>query len=138
MFVDYAKYYDATVRSVRSYLETREALLNAIVRRDYSINASTLISMVDDRIVSIGGLVKGISFDDMMLEISVVRNQHIANIFYRLKIFGSREAIAMKDIEIALNVSQTTAVLIIREIVPNGQLIKNGNGKYERYMRGNL
>lgn len=66
----------------------REALLNAIVHRDYSIRASTLISIFDDRIeiVSIGGLVRGISYDDIMLGVSVLRNEHLANVFYRLKL----------------------------------------------------
>jgi ATP-dependent DNA helicase RecG len=64
----------------------REALLNAIVHRDYSYSSSTLISIFDDRIefVSIGGLVKGIVYDDIMLGISVPRNENLANIFYRL------------------------------------------------------
>jgi len=64
----------------------REALLNALVHRDYSYSDSTLISIFDDRIefVSIGGLVKGISFDGMMLGVSVARNRKLANIFYRL------------------------------------------------------
>ena len=64
----------------------REALLNAIVHRDYSFSASILISIFDDRIefVSIGGLVKGIVYDDIMLGISVPRNENLANIFYRL------------------------------------------------------
>lgn len=64
----------------------REALLNALVHRDYSFSASTLISIFDDRIefVSIGGLLKGISHDDIMLGISVTRNENLAHIFYRL------------------------------------------------------
>jgi len=64
----------------------REALLNAIVHRDYSFSDSTLISIFDDRIefVSIGGLIKGIAFNDMMLGISVARNRSLANVFYRL------------------------------------------------------
>jgi len=64
----------------------REALLNALVHRDYSFRDSTLISIFDDRIelVSIGGLVKGISFNDMMLGVSVARNRNLANVFYRL------------------------------------------------------
>lgn len=64
----------------------REALLNSLVHRDYSYSASTLISIFDDRIefVSIGGLVKGISLDDMMLGVSITRNENLANIFYRL------------------------------------------------------
>lgn len=66
----------------------REALLNSLVHRDYAFSASTLISIFDDRIefVSIGGLVKGITLDDVMLGVSVCRNEGLANIFYRLKL----------------------------------------------------
>ena len=66
----------------------REALLNAIVHRDYSFSGATLISIFDDRIefVSIGGLVKGMSLDDIMLGVSALRNQNLANIFYRLRL----------------------------------------------------
>jgi ATP-dependent DNA helicase RecG len=64
----------------------REALLNALVHRDYSFSDGTLISIFDDRIefVSIGGLVRGITMDDMMLGISVARNRNLANVLYRL------------------------------------------------------
>ena len=185
----------------------REALLNAIIHRDYSISASTLISIFDDRIefVSIGGLVRGISFDDIMLEVSVLRNPHLANVFDRLKLieacgtgilkiyesyadyaekpkieisnnafkvtlpntnfisvhgkysegitkslpqnerqdfimklFNTHEVITRKDIEIALKVSQATAILIIREMLARGQLVREKGGKYSRYRRGNF
>lgn len=64
----------------------REALLNSLVHRDYSFSGSTLVSIFDDRIefVSIGGLVKGISLNDIMLGVSITRNEKLANIFYRL------------------------------------------------------
>jgi ATP-dependent DNA helicase RecG len=64
----------------------REALLNALVHRDYAFSSSTIISIFGDRIefVSIGGLPKGVSLDDIMLGISVPRNEKLANIFYRL------------------------------------------------------
>lgn len=66
----------------------REALLNAIVHKDYGFSASTLISIFDNRIefVTVGGLVKGISFNDIMLGVSALRNQHLANVFYRLEL----------------------------------------------------
>lgn len=66
----------------------REALLNSLVHRDYSYSASTLISIFEDRLefVSIGGLVKGITYDDIMLGISIPRNENLANIFYRLSL----------------------------------------------------
>ncbi|WP_312815957.1 RNA-binding domain-containing protein [Sedimentibacter sp.] len=64
----------------------RESLLNSLAHRDYSYSASTLISIFDDRIefLSVGGLVKGISLNDIMLGVSVSRNENLANIFYRL------------------------------------------------------
>lgn len=66
----------------------REALLNAIVHRDYSFSSSALISIFEDRIefVTIGGLVKGITLEDVRLGVSVLRNQYLANIFYRLRL----------------------------------------------------
>ena len=66
----------------------REALLNALIHRDYSYSESTLIRIYDDCIefVSIGGLVKGITLEDIELGISMLRNPHLANIFYRLKL----------------------------------------------------
>lgn len=66
----------------------REALLNAIVHRDYSYSAGTLLSVYYDRIelVSIGGLAHGIALEDVLLGLSVCRNQKLANIFYRLSL----------------------------------------------------
>ena len=66
----------------------REALLNAVVHRDYGFSGSALISIFDDRMefVTIGGLVKGITLDDIMLGVSVLRNRHLADVFYRLKL----------------------------------------------------
>ena len=73
---------------VRDYPEiaVREALLNLLVHRDYSFSASALISIYTDRIefVSIGGLMPGIDLEDIMVGISVCRNQELANVFYRL------------------------------------------------------
>lgn len=72
----------------RDYPEAalREALLISLIHRDYSYSASTLISIFDDRIefVSIGRLVKGISLEDIILGVSVTRNERLASIFYRL------------------------------------------------------
>lgn len=66
----------------------REALLNAVVHREYSFSGSTLINLYLDRIefVSIGGLVSGISINDILLGISQARNEKLAAIFYRLKL----------------------------------------------------
>lgn len=64
----------------------REAMLNSIVHRDYSYSASTLVSVYADRLelVSIGGLMEGVTVDDIMLGLSVCRNPKLAAVFYRL------------------------------------------------------
>ncbi|AHF90727.1 ATPase AAA [Opitutaceae bacterium TAV5] len=66
----------------------REALLNAAVHRDYGLSASTLVSVFPDRleVVSVGGLVKGVSLSDILLGVSALRNPKLANIFYRLNL----------------------------------------------------
>ena len=186
----------------------REALLNAIVHRDYSVSSPTLISIFEDRIefVSIGGLVRGITFDDIMLGVSVLRNEYLANIFYRLRLieaygtgilkinecytdaaekpkidvsdhafkitlpninfkrdfvlpqeqnvpkkasvpkenrqkvvmslFETRESITRKDVQKLLGVSQASAILLLRDMVSSGRLMKVGNSKNLCYIQG--
>ena len=74
----------------RDYPEVaiREALLNLLVHREYSFRASTFISIYADRIefTSIGGLVNGVTLQDVMMGISVCRNTKLANVFYRLEL----------------------------------------------------
>lgn len=69
----------------------REALLNAVVHRDYDYSGSIIINVYDDRMefVSIGGLVKGITLEDAMNGISQSRNSILASIFYRLELIES-------------------------------------------------
>ena len=64
----------------------REALLNAVVHRDYAMNGDTLVSMFSDRIefISLGGLVRGVEMADVMMGVSFLRNRKLADIFYRL------------------------------------------------------
>lgn len=185
----------------------REALLNAIVHRDYSFSGAALISIFDDRIefVTIGGLVKGITLADVKLGVSVLRNQYLANIFYRLRLIeaygtgilkinecydnytvkplievtdnafkitlpntnfheegsntlnfpktGGSTSVTKKeerinavlklcrnkgfiirsDVETVLGVSQSTAILLLRELTNDGILIKKGKTKNLRY-----
>ena len=68
-------------------LVLREGLLNAIIHRDYSLNGSILVSIYKNRIeyVSIGGLVSGMTYEDMMLGVSRSRNERLANVFFKLK-----------------------------------------------------
>ncbi len=181
----------------------REALLNAVTHRDYGFRGSTLISIFDDRIefVTIGGLVRGLTFDDIMLGVSALRNQKLANVFYRLRLieaYGTgilkinenyadcsvkpqfevtdnafkitlpntnyvderkdlptepvkvtekterqeivcrlaqkQGGIVRKNVEAELNISQATAILLLREMVETGLLVKDGSGKNLKYL----
>lgn len=148
---------------------------------------------------------KGIALDDVMLGVSALRNQHLANIFYRLRLieaYGtgilkinecydnyavkpviettsnafkitlpntnfhaeeqkvqnilrtggvtsatkkeerintvlelcrSKGFIVRSDVEMELGVSQSTAILLLRELTDEGVLIKKGKTKNLRY-----
>ncbi len=69
----------------------REALLNAVIHRDYDYSGSIIINVYEDRMefVSIGGLVKGITVIDIMNGVSQPRNPIIADVFYRLELIES-------------------------------------------------
>ncbi len=69
----------------------REALLNAIVHRDYSYSSSNLIHIYDDRIefVSIGGLVPGFTLESIYLGVSAPRNPRLAQIFFQMRLIES-------------------------------------------------
>lgn len=90
-------FYNGTKATFRDLLRTderdypedaiREALLNAIVHRDYSFSGSTFINLYSNHleIISLGGLVSGLSLDAAMLGASQPRNEKLATLFYRMK-----------------------------------------------------
>ena len=65
----------------------REAILNAIIHRDYAFSGSIIVNLYDDRIefVSLGGLMPGLRTEDLFIGVSQPRNEKLANVFYRLK-----------------------------------------------------
>lgn len=72
----------------------REALINAIVHRDYDRDVSTNIRVFDDRIeiVSYGGLPPSTTIETFLLGLSMPRNRNLADVFFRLELieaFGS-------------------------------------------------
>lgn len=85
-----ASFHDLLRTDERDYPEdaVREALLNAIVHRDYSFSGSTFINLYSDRLefISLGGLVPGLSLEAAMLGASQSRNEKLANLFYRMKL----------------------------------------------------
>ena len=178
----------------RDYPETalREAMLNAVVHREYSTSGSILIKMFTDRveIISPGGLVSGIEIEDIMSGYSACRNSKLAEVFYRLqlieaygtgiqKIFEAyktslaqpkievtpnvfkmilpnlnnapavdaretpeesvmqyareRGSISRKQAEHLLGISQTAAGLVLRGLVEQGELTREGYSRNVRY-----
>jgi len=69
----------------------REALLNAIVHRDYSYSGSIIINVTDYNMefISLGGLLPGLSPDDIRAGISQPRNRNLAEVFHRLHLIES-------------------------------------------------
>ena len=69
----------------------REVLLNAIVHRDYSFSGSIIINVNDNEMefISIGGLLPGLSPDDIRSGISQPRNKKLAEVFHRLHLIES-------------------------------------------------
>ena len=64
----------------------REMLCNIITHRNYEINGSNLIHIFSDKIefLSLGGLVSGLTIEDIKLGSSSSRNPNLVNIFHRL------------------------------------------------------
>ena len=69
----------------------REALLNALIHRDYSFSGSIIINVNDKSMefTSIGGLLPGLLPDDIRNGISQLRNRKLADIFLRLNYIES-------------------------------------------------
>lgn len=120
----------------------REALLNTIVHRDYDYSGSTLINIFDDRIefVSLGGLVKGITIEDIMGGVSQPRNTIIADVFYRLELIESYGTGIKRILESYENSSQKPVfhpapasfiVTLPKMIGDNGNSEKDGLTKEE-------
>ena len=78
---------------MRDYPEEalREALLNAIVHRDYSFSGSVIINVNEKEMefISIGGLLPGLSAEDIRSGISQPRNKNLAEVFHRLHLIES-------------------------------------------------
>lgn len=72
-------------------IAVREALLNAIMHRDYSSNSATQFKIFNNRmeIVSFGGLVEELDAESFSEGISSCRNPNLANVLERLHLVES-------------------------------------------------
>lgn len=69
----------------------REALLNAVIHRDYSFSAGIVVNIFSHKIeiISLGGLVERLSITSILRGATQSRNEKLANVFYRLKLIES-------------------------------------------------
>lgn len=77
--------YDYPVEAIR------EALLNAIIHRDYSFSGSIIINVTDHKMefISLGGLFSNLSIEDISSGISMSRNKRLQEIFHLLGLVES-------------------------------------------------
>ncbi len=119
----------------------REALLNALVHRDYSFSGSTIINVTDLEleIISMGGLLPGLSPDDIKVGISQPRNKNLAEIFHRLHFIesygtGIRKIFNFyKDCEIMPRIEVTSNTFKI--ILPNRNSASSQKGDVSSQMK---
>lgn len=99
--VDYLALCNKTVSTIKGVVRTdkqdypeeaiREALLNALVHRDYSYSGSIIINVNDCKMefISLGGLLPGLSTEDICIGVSQPRNKKLAEVFHRLRLIES-------------------------------------------------
>lgn len=99
--VNYLALCNKTVSTIKGVVRTdkqdypeeaiREALLNALVHRDYSFSGSIIINVNDSKMefISLGGLLPGLSTEDIRIGVSQPRNKKLAEVFHRLRLIES-------------------------------------------------
>ncbi len=101
----------------------REALLNAIIHRDYSYSGSIIVNINKEcmEFISLGGLLPELTLEDIQAGISQPRNVRLAELFHRLNFIeaygtGIRRIFALyKDcyIKPQINITQHTFKIIL-------------------------
>lgn len=99
--INYLALCNRTVSTIKGVVRTdkqdypeeaiREALLNALVHRDYSFSGSIIINVNDSKMefISLGGLLPGLSTEDIRIGVSQPRNKKLAEVFHRLRLIES-------------------------------------------------
>lgn len=152
------KQYDAAVSMIKRYYQYeeiseierkkvdlipetayREAIANALIHRDWSMNSHIRISLFSDRIEikSPGGLPRGITAEEYIKgDISCLRNPILGNVFFRLhyvEIFGTgirRILFAYKDAKIKPSFEITDNVIsVILPVITNQYHVTNAEAE---------
>ena len=100
----------------------RELILNTVGHRNYEIPGSTLIHVFTDSIefLSLGGLVKGLTIDDIKLGSSASRNPKLINVFHRLGLVEAYGSGIPRLYELYKNANKLPEILV----GPNSFLVK--------------
>ncbi len=112
----------------------REALLNAIVHRDYAYSGSIIINITDKQMeyISIGGLVSGLTLADIGTGISQPRNHHLADFFHRLGFIEAYGTGVQKINEMYSDFEEPVRI----EVTPNTfkMILPNKNERYQYHV----
>ena len=112
----------------------REALLNALVHRDYSFSGSIIINVNDQEMefISIGGLLPGLSPEDIRSGISQPRNKKLADIFHRLRLIESYGTGIRKIFKLYTDCAEQPRIEVtantFKIILPNMNQAEESNG----------
>lgn len=120
----------------------REALINAVVHRDYGVQADIGVNVFDDRceIVSPGGLPHGATWEGALAGVSVARNAGLAALFYRLqwveaygtglaKIVGAYEGTGLEPDIVFLDGA-------VKVVLPNVNAVFSGEAPAQEALEG--
>lgn len=113
----------------------REALFNSVVHRDYGFSGSIIININDKQMefVSIGGLLPGLTAEDIRSGISQPRNKNLAEVFHRLKLIeaygtGIRRIYKLYEncsVQPRIEVTQNTFKMILPNMSVAGSALKD-------------
>ena len=109
----------------------REAIANAIAHREYALSGPTLVSVMPSsvEITSLGGLVPGITQEDLGANISMPRNKLLAALMYRLGIIEAwgtgigRMRSSYGDVDATVEISITPNTFTVK--LPNRNALGN-------------
>ncbi|HCE77879.1 MAG TPA: AAA family ATPase [Lachnospiraceae bacterium] len=153
----YRRYYQQEVirgmerETVEKVPETafREAVVNALVHRQWDVTPHIHVEMFDDRIdiVSIGGLPHGLREEDYLRGgVSTLRNPVLAGVFYRLhyiEAFGTgvrriRTAYAGCVRQPEFTVTENTVRIMLPNIMATAEAYTDAETKIRSYLEGKL
>lgn len=117
----------------------REAIANAVAHREYALSGPTLVSVMPSsvEITSLGGLVPGITPEDLEANISMPRNKLLAALMYRLGVIEAwgtgigrmRSSYGDVDAEVEISITPNTFAVKLPNRNAVGSTRKRGSDK---------